>query len=335
MIYSASAQEVPAYVYYNNLSQQTVFPESLQSERSAAVINVSGDWKKFAAKIHEKLRLMSVDVIQYIDYNDLTAGDDVTAPIVAYLNKRNVKFIITFSVNEEGLFEMNISDMENFLKSGKHPATRFTNSDPDGLLRYVANELIRAELNNDNFLIPEKPEFLLDIDMVKGRKFNVHARDVATLKLAVPRFQKISDEVIATSNDQGLLKAYNRKMDNWNKELEAMMLKFPYKFELVNTTDATELYRQGFQFVLLPVTTRGISIKKMLNIAVDDSETEFISHGPADSLIRIDVEDIVTKFYIKQLYTKDLYVGDKWDADVTWQKALDNFLFNYRAFVKK
>ena len=93
---TAKAQQVPAFVYYNNLSKQTEFPKNLQSARSVVVLNVDEDKLKFAKKIHNKLRLMSIDAVQYIDYNDLTAGTDAPTPILAYYEKRIVKYVNTF-----------------------------------------------------------------------------------------------------------------------------------------------------------------------------------------------------------------------------------------------
>lgn len=332
---SASSQQVPAFVYYNNLMKQTEFPKNLQSARSVVIIDVNEDWEKFSAKVHSKLRLMSIDAIQYVDYNDITAGADATTPILEYLNKRAVKYVITFTNNSEGQYEVNITGMGNFLKPGQQKSTSFASVELNGLLKYMANELIKAELEKTNFLIADQPEFLNDIDAIKGRKFEVHARDVATLKLAIPKFQKISKEVIDVSNDKESLIRHNQKIDAWNNELALIMKKFPYQYEFVENTDEKELYRLGFQYALLNLNTRGATIKRMLNMPVDKSETEFISHAEDNNLKRMNVNEVVTKYYIKQLYTNDIYTGDYWDADTTWQKSLENYLYNYNVFVKR
>ncbi len=332
---SAVAQQVPAFVYYNNLNKQSVFPKNLQSARSVVIVNVNEDWKKFSEKVHSKLKLMSIDAIQYIDYNDISAGTDATTPIIEYLIKRDVKYVVTFSTNQAGQYEVNITGMGNFLKPGEQKSASYAGVEINGLLRYMANELIKAELERTNFLIAERPEFLTDIDATKGRKFEVHARDVATLKLAVPRFSKISQEVIAVSNDKESLEKYNQKIESWNTELASIMKGFPYKYEFVDNSDEKELYKMGFQYSLHSLVTRGATIKRMLNMPIESSETEFISHVVNNTLKRINVEEVVTKYYIKQLYTNDIYTGDHWDADISWQKSLENYLYNYNAFVKR
>ena len=328
------AQTVPPFVYYNNLNKQTEFPQNLQSARSVVVLNVADDKMKFAQTVHEKLRLMSLDVILYIDYNDLSAGVDATGPILEYLNKRDVKYVITFSNNSAGQYEMNITGMGNFLKPGQQKSASFASINIDDLLKYVANELIKAELEKTNFLIVETPEFLTDAKVINGRKFEVHARDIATLKLAVPKFQKVSKEVIDASSDKEDIIQYNQKVERWNAELSNIMKSFPYEYELVDTTDEKELYRLGFQYALFSLNTKGITIKRMLDMPVDESETDFISHANNKALKRIGVNEVASKYYIKQLYTNDIYTGDHWDADTTWQESLENFIFNYKVFVK-
>ena len=223
----AFSQEVPPFVYYNNLNKQTEFPKNLQSARSVVVLNVAEDKVAFARQIHEKLRLMSLDVILYIDYTDLSAGVDATGPILADLNKREVKYVITFSNNSAGQYEMNITGMGNFLKPGQQKSASFASINIDDLLRYVANELIKAELTKTNFLIIETPEFLTDAKVINGRKFEVHARDIATLKLAVPKFQKVSQEVIDASSDKEVIIKHNQQVDRWNAELANVMKSFP------------------------------------------------------------------------------------------------------------
>ena len=44
------------------------------------------------------------------------------------------------------------------------------------------------------------------------------------------------------------------------------------------------------------------------------------------TLRTIPVEAPVYKFYIKNLLRNEVYVGESWDADETWQEALDNYL---------
>ncbi|MEL7144934.1 MAG: hypothetical protein AAFO69_01095 [Bacteroidota bacterium] len=329
-------QEVPAFVYYSNLTPQTGFPKWLQSARSAVIIDLEEDWKTFSEKVHRKLRLMSVDAVQYVDYRDMNAGKDATKTILEYLKQRQITYLLTFTKNKSDQYELNITDLEGFLKPGTHVSYQYAGVELKGLLKYVANELIKADLEKSNFLVAEKPEFLEDVAAIKGRKFEVHARDLSTLKLAVPKFQKITKETIDTAIAKEPLLAYNRQVDAWNVELEQILkASFPYKYEMVASTDARELYKEGFQYALLNFHTKGVSIKKMLNMKTEDAETEYITSAANDVLERKAVTKVVFKFYVKHLYTNDIYTGDKWDAGDTWQEALRNYLYHYRKFVTR
>jgi hypothetical protein len=44
--------------------------------------------------------------------------------------------------------------------------------------------------------------------------------------------------------------------------------------------------------------------------------------------------DVVHKYYVQQLYTKDIYLGAEWDADATWKEALINHTDNMNAALK-
>jgi hypothetical protein len=40
----------------------------------------------------------------------------------------------------------------------------------------------------------------------------------------------------------------------------------------------------------------------------------------------VDRNRIVVKYYIRFLVRNELYIGEKWDADPDWRKALEAFL---------
>ena len=132
---AAVGQEIPAFMYYSSLSPQTGFPKELQSKRSAVIVNIADDWKKFATEAHEKLRLMSIDPVLYVDYRDLMAGDDATGTILAHLNERKISYLLTFTRNEQGLVELNITDMAGFLKPGQQTSYRYSSVKLPDLLK--------------------------------------------------------------------------------------------------------------------------------------------------------------------------------------------------------
>ena len=106
-----------------------------------------------------------------------------------------------------------------------------------------------------------------------------------------------------------------------------------------NFIDEKELYREGYQYVLLNIQTTGLNIKRMLNMQINAGETEFVSLNAKTktdvSLERYSYEEVVYKYYVKHLLTGDIYIGDKWDSSITWDQSLNNYLNNLILFIKR
>jgi hypothetical protein len=45
-------------------------------------------------------------------------------------------------------------------------------------------------------------------------------------------------------------------------------------------------------------------------------------------------EEPIYKFYMKSIEYGNIFLGNKWDADLTWQDALRNYILAYRADAK-
>ena len=120
-------------------------------------------------------------------------------------------------------------------------------------------------------------------------------------------------------------------------ELIEIMAEYPFTYELFESKDDHEIYRNlGYQFVLLNLSTEAQSIKRMLNYKVGSKETDYISVTYSDRALlkTIPVKTSVTKFYVKHIATKDLYLGSDWDADLTWQQALRNYIRGLKTKLK-
>ena len=71
----------------------------------------------------------------------------------------------------------------------------------------------------------------------------------------------------------------------------------------------------------------------MLEYPVTDTETDYVSEATKDGMPRVNsyhVNTPVYKFYIKHIYTGNVFLGKKWDAAPTWEEALNNYLDNLR-----
>jgi len=124
-----------------------------------------------------------------------------------------------------------------------------------------------------------------------------------------------------------------------NERLKQILAQYPFKYNLIDYTTDENAYRQGYEFVLLNISTSGQSIKKLLNYESGIKETHYIStvaRDSADTEIKtIPVDALVHKYYFRRTVNHQVYVGEKWDADTSWHSALRNFIRNIRIAFKK
>ena len=99
------------------------------------------------------------------------------------------------------------------------------------------------------------------------------------------------------------------------------------------------MYREGFLYQLVRIQSNGRMIKEFLDYEINDMETDYVTmkKRPDGSITlrTIPADAPVHKFYIKNLARNEVYVGETWDADETWQDALTNYLDNLILKLKK
>lgn len=102
------------------------------------------------------------------------------------------------------------------------------------------------------------------------------------------------------------------------------MANYPYEYDLVDPdTEEDKLRQNGYQFILLKLHTTQAHIRDML--AYDE-------HPEGEAKVNASAFDQkpVYKYYVKHIYTGDVYLGDTWDAEQTWKQALQNYIANMR-----
>ncbi len=324
-------------VGYVSLTDQ--LPENLTSERSIVIISmptknkggyeVRGDWKTLAKKVHGSIRQIGIDAIAYVYEDDLNAGPEVTSAYLKLFKVRQVENLVYFQVNgnyPNESYKLIISkyDPEHFIKSGQ-VAWRATHNQLDRLMVTLGRQVLRQDLDRSNFLIPEIPDFVKDIKVFDGTLLETFPSRLYSQKLAVVAFQKVQVE-----EPNEIIDAYNQTVEIKNNILAEIMKSYKFKYEIVEETNEDKLYDAGFQYALIPLSSTGRSIKEILNYKTQNAETHYISEAKGvngkDLLKKIPVNANVTKYYIKQTIVKDVHTGIAWDADVSWEKALQNFL---------
>lgn len=326
---------------YVNLSNE--LPENLASTRSAVIVSVSPDsgryetraqWKELTSILHQNLAKVGIDAIVYVHQDDLNAGPEVTEAYRTIFQQRNIANLIYIHHEKTGyrsLYSLMITPfhVDGFMENGQD-AWYQSSPDFDRLILRLGRQILRQEMEMGNFLILEHPEYLDDLVVFQGTRYENYPSRLRSLPLAVVAFQKASTENLSDPEVIRKIEAHNAQMDQYNLELREIMKTYPYKYEIVEETSEEKLYDRGFQYALMPMSSSARSIKKILNYPTSPSETVSISSvltkDSLKALKRMPIDVNVTKYYIKQTIVKDLHTGDEWDADVTWQRALTNFI---------
>lgn len=322
-------------------------PKDFLSSKSVVFVDIDpkvnsnerGDWKSFSELAHRQFRKMGIDAIGYYFIDDVKAGRDATITFAKAFKKRNVKNIVFLS-NVQDQFAIVITPFNGEASFINHSqkAWKTQGSEFKQIFKVLGNEVYKSEQAKTNFLITDLPEFFTDIDMLYGRRFGVNCRDLKVDKIGIPKFKKIDiPEEIPAGNinkivEQEIIK-YNSEVDQKNLRLEEIMKTYPFEYGILDAATDDDFYREGYQYVLLNLNTAGISIRELLDFKMDYTETDYITLKSTEygtTLTSLPVNTKVNKYYVRHLYTKDVYAGAKWDAGESWEDALKNFIKNMK-----
>ncbi len=333
-------------------------PPDLLSSRTAVFVQVPnkkgkypirGDWKEFAQSTHEGFRKIGIDAVAYYNLEDFYAGLDAEQGFLSPLQNRKIENLIFLQVKETILGNEVVLTItkrsSNELLSINQPAYRLQRNAIGELIAQLGRDIYADKLVNANFLILDEPEFFTDTDAVRGRRYESFTGDLKISKLAVPKFSKYQfpDDIDSTSISQdkiSVISSYNNAVDLANQKLAEIMTVYPFKYELVDYSEGEEhLYRREFSYVLMFLHSTGKSVKELLNYDVDYNETDYITLKTVQegitTLEQLPINTPIFKFYTKQLVNKEIYLGNQWDADLTWEEALINHLNNFKETVVK
>lgn len=338
IIYSGLAQHEQTLdlAAYRSLNYGAQFPEELLSSRSVVFVSVPpqasgqiGDWKGLAAKIHPVFRDNGVDAVAYFNLTDILSGPDANKAFVEGLKKRQIDFVVLLS-KRNNRFELVIAPFngENTLIAHGESAWKDQNSELEALSSNLYKSLANSGLEKSNYLIIDQPEFFADTQINNGQRFPAFLSDLKIDKLAVPYFPALAVPETASADAEvvNTIKVYNQKMAANNKDLTQIFSNYPFEYELVDSTKSEDILRKGgFQYVLSYLHTTGDNIRQLLNYPVPKGQEGMA--GP-------DAKKPVYKFYIRHIFTGDIYLGTSWDAAPTWQEALNNHINNLRKELK-
>ncbi len=297
--------------FLSRLTPGPALPEKLLNARSVVFHSYTITDKELES-IQQSFQRSGIDAIVYFETDELLAGKDVTFAFARYLNTRDVTNLIFFQKNEKG-YKTFITEFNSKGTIIEEKQSAWIGEDAS--LGELLKKIYRATgggAKRSNMLINDFPETELEITPITGRRSDFFAIDLKVDELAVP-------------------KTGNEAMD---KVLEEVFSTYPFKYKLTEPgISDQELRKKGSLYVLCFVHTRGSAAKKLLGYERGKSESALASITYPDSgqaqLKNIPSEMFVYKFYFKHIDSGNVFLGTKWDGDVTWEQALKN---HYRAF---
>ncbi len=296
---------------FNQLTPNAPLPEKLLSTRTVVFYSPSYT-KGELEKIQLSFQKTGIDAVAYYDLDKVFAGKDVSIALAEYLNKRDITNLVIF-VKEQKKFRVAITTYntkETFVEKSQYAWT-MENAVLTDLVQSVYLTATNA-LKNENLLIIDVVEDDLPIEVIKGRRQDFYAMDLKVDKLAVPKFG-------------------NEEQD---KKLAEIFKDYPYKYELTEPgIPEVELRKKGFFYVLSFVYSRDIVARDLLRYDTSIKEKTIVSvtypNGEAEAK-KYTPEQMVYKFYFKHIDSGSVFLGTKWDADLTWEQALRNQLIGFK-----
>ncbi|MCU0419466.1 MAG: hypothetical protein MUC38_07385 [Cyclobacteriaceae bacterium] len=254
-----------------------------------------------------------IDAVGYFETDQVFAGTDAQRSFANYFNRRQISFLIALTKSEKGyLISIVPYNRKPGLTEEGVAAWQVRSASWREALMVLYTTAARA-LKRENFLVNDLPEQDLRVGVVRGDRQEICYPNIRLARIAVPRFDAPAQ----------------------NDSLEVFLkMHFPVKYELVDGQwSDRELLDRGFTFVLRHFYTRGSLIKELLQYEVK-TETAFATATyPQGQLMLkpIPARAYVYKFYLKELEYGNLYLGSRWDADLTWPEALLNHIRLYQA----
>ena len=168
--------QAPIYDYLT-FEKTLQVPKTINSERTAVVVQVPdeigdfhsvGGWEVLSERAHKAFVKMGVDAIFYLNHYALTVSTKSKLNYQNLFEQRRVKNIIFLTQNLDG-YEIVIcqnSGTTSFV-SLETPVFYYQSNQLYDLLLQVGKEIKRADYEIENFLIPERPNFVPGISIVE------------------------------------------------------------------------------------------------------------------------------------------------------------------------
>lgn len=314
---------LPGFVKAQFLSEEVLIarlksgaiPEEVMSKRSV-VLYTGTLTKNEIATLHEGFIRAGIDAEAYFETERVLAGGDPEKAFNKYFSRREISGLLFVQKKLSGFscYITLYNGKTDFVNAGQNAWAAHATT-----LSQLMNEVYRAALSNykkKNLLINEVAETDLPVRIVEGTRSETYSYDLKVDNLAVPMF---TDSLA-------------------NKQLTEIFKTYPLRYQLTdNTIPDKDLRSKGFLYVLCVVHGRSGVVKEMLGYTVTQSESAFVSvtwPGAEMQLKNFPKETEVYKFYVRHIDSGNVFLSTKWDADTSWQQALQNFIKGMKAEMK-
>ncbi|MEM6524104.1 MAG: hypothetical protein AAF693_09940 [Bacteroidota bacterium] len=312
-------QSEEVYSRLKGLTIQSNFPENLLKTRSVVLYKVTpkkrnplirGDWQSLATVIQPMLKKSGIDGVLHYHIEDVLSGAESYNTLLDYFDDRDLKNAV-FVEENHGEFSITITDLQDrqFLIKMGQPAWQIQGTDLSNMLNNLYRATANAGLEKENLLILETPEYGEMISSIKAKRNEFYDLNFSSEKLAVPIEKDTSKIRMALSN-------------------------YPFRWGFVDgSTPEKELRTQGYQYILYYINTIGKSAKQLLEYNITDLETDYISEMMVEGKLTVESYNVNTpiyKYYIKHIYSGNVFVGKRWDAAPQKAHALENYILNLR-----
>lgn len=312
----ATGQTVP--VNWDSLSTTESIPEKLLQGKSllifktAAILETNGirpDWMAMADVVQPYLQRCGIDAVATYHYDDIVSGKETEEAFLFRFKNRMITHLVLVEQTRSG-FEIRVAKFDKITLIDTTTPVWYTSAVE---LKEAANKLFLATSQSgqkfSNRLVLAVPEKGLLVKPIQGRRSEFYDLNLQSDQLAIVPFADTS-------------------------RIRNVMESYPYKYDFVSgDTPERELRSDGFQFILYYVHSTGEAVRTMLEYPVNDEEDAYVSesfNGETPVAYTYDKNKTVYKFYIKHIYSGNIFLGKKYDAAPSWEEALNLYIANMR-----
>ncbi len=313
--------------------QQTFdLPKDILSTRSIALISVpkgspKGEWKKWATEMQKFFATVGVDVVAYLSIDELdknvTSQQELTRDIFSKRGIKNLIILSVLDIENKFLFGVGSYNRKWTFFDEKSSFWLKETDDLDNVWADLETLFKTDTYRRRNLLVLDTPEFF-ELSISFTSRTERFTKLMESQKIAIPAHVALDDDpnrIVRLKADiiNGTEDRSGPATELKNSQLKSIIGQYPFEAEIVNLNEKNEdgWLRSGYGFILYNASGNESELRQKL---------KYTGKSKGGTLL--------TKFYLKQLRTGNLYLGREWDAATDQNQALLNFINRVRAEFK-